>query len=512
MHIRLLIISLGAFGLLAIGATACGGGSNSTTSTQSGAAPGTATPASSATPAAIADLAHAVVEIIAVNSSATPVWSGSGTLISADGLILTNGHVIDNRKNEYSALQVGLTTASDQPPDIKYTAEVKTVDYAIDLAVIKITKTIDGSPVHDTFPFVKIGNSDKVDIGQNLQILGYPGIGGQTITFTRGSVSGFTSEHSVGNRAWIKTDATIAGGNSGGLAVNDNGELIGVPSIVGAGAGGQTVDCRYLQDTNGDGKIDSNDTCVPVGGFINGVRPVNLASNLIADAESGTPYVSPYQVDNGAQATPVGGSFDTSNVSFNNITFSPDVTSNDQPTNTVVVLPSNPQKVCAFWDYSGMQDGMSWDADWYIDGTLDKQGSIIGSTWTGGQSGNWWTCITDQTGLADGAYEVVLQVEGKPISGSAIYVGDSHKVVNLQIDNQGSIEICAAAISPVTAQNWGSDKLGPGVTIPPGQSDTIQVGTGDYDFLMVDCSGNTISQDTKLSITADATYTVTDQP
>jgi S1-C subfamily serine protease len=503
-----LIISLALVGVLAV-ATACGGGDNTTTATPKASASASPTPAP--TVEGVSDLAHAVVEIIAVDSGGNPVWWGSGTLISADGLILTNGHVIDNRKNEYKTLQIALTVVQDEPPDVKYTAEIQTVDYAIDLAVIKITKTIGGNAVHDTFPFVKVGDSDNVNIGDSLQILGYPGIGGETITYTRGAVSGFTSEHSVGNRAWIKTDATIAGGNSGGLAINDQGKLIGVPSITGSGSQGQTVDCRPLADTNGDHVVDSNDTCVPVGGFINGLRPVNLAQNLIADAESGTAYVSPYQQDNGAQATPVGGTFDTSNISFKNITFSSDVTSNDQPVDTVIAFPSAPQNVCAFWDYSGMQDGMSWEADWYIDGTLDQQGSIVGSTWAGGGSGNWWVCVTDQKGLPDGTYEVVLQVEGNPQAASALYVGDDHKVVDFEIDNQGSAEICAAAISPVKAQNWGGDKLGSGVTVPSGSTRTLKLATGDYDILMVDCSGTTILQDTGVSITKSGTYTVTDQ-
>jgi S1-C subfamily serine protease len=203
MRSPLLIISLALIGVLAV-TTACGGGDNTATATPSAAAGAAVSPTPLATVEGVSDLAHAVVEIIAVDSSGNPVWSGSGTLISADGLILTNGHVIDNRKNEYQTLQVALTVVADQPPDVKYTAEVQTVDYAIDLAVIKITKTIEGDAVHDTFPFVKVGDSDKVNIGDDLQILGYPGIGGATITFTRGSVSGFTSEHSVGNRAWIR--------------------------------------------------------------------------------------------------------------------------------------------------------------------------------------------------------------------------------------------------------------------------------------------------------------------
>lgn len=63
--------------------------------------------------------------------------------------------------------------------------------------------------------------------------MGYPGIGGEMTTFTKGVVSDFTCERGVEGRAFIKTDATIAGGNSGGLVANQQGESVGVPTQVG---------------------------------------------------------------------------------------------------------------------------------------------------------------------------------------------------------------------------------------------------------------------------------------
>jgi S1-C subfamily serine protease len=224
-------------------------------------------------PVAVEDLAHAVVQIEALDSLGDPVWTGSGTFISSDGLILTNGHVVDDRAGEYDSLAVATTTETDEPPESKYLTEIVAVDYALDLAIVQVTSDLDGNDVTEEFPFVPTGDSESVEIGDNIRILGYPGIGGDTITFTNGVVSGFTSERSVEGRAWIKTDATIAGGNSGGLAVDAAGRLIGVPTIVGSGADQETVDCRYIADTNRDGSIDDNDTCVPVGGFINGCAP-----------------------------------------------------------------------------------------------------------------------------------------------------------------------------------------------------------------------------------------------
>jgi len=90
------------------------------------------------------------------------------------------------------------------------------------------------------------------------------------------------------------------------LAVNQNGELIGVPTQLGYGGDDQFVDCRVLADTNRDGYVDDDDTCVPTGGFINALRPVKLALPLIEAAKRGevnfvaeenaAPVVAPVQV------------------------------------------------------------------------------------------------------------------------------------------------------------------------------------------------------------------------
>src|SRR3990172_273808 len=217
---------------------------------------GTGTPETSAAAVKIGDLARAVVQIQALDAGDQAVWHGSGTLISEDGLVLTNGHVVDERFDEYDHLGVAITEKTEDPPELKYVAEIAAVDYALDLAVVRIAEDLEGAAVDETFPFVATGNSDAVEIGDEVRILGYPGIGGETITFTDGVVSGFTAERSVGGRAWIKTDATIAGGHSRGAAVDASGKLIGVPTITGSGSEASAVDCRQIEDTNRDGTID----------------------------------------------------------------------------------------------------------------------------------------------------------------------------------------------------------------------------------------------------------------
>lgn len=227
---------------------------------------------------------------------------GSGTILSPDGYILTNYHVVDvsdlveevktqkGVKIREGEMVVLITKRSDQPPIASYIAEVLVGSPELDLAIIRIKTDLSGKAVDPTalnLPFVPLGDSDEIDLGDKLNIFGYPAIGGNTITFSSGNVSGFDSEDDVEGRAWIKTDATISGGNSGGTGVDDDGKLIGVPTRIFSNKDGQFVDCRRLADTNGDGKITEDDSCIPVGGFINALRPVNLAKPLIEEASDG---------------------------------------------------------------------------------------------------------------------------------------------------------------------------------------------------------------------------------
>lgn len=237
---------------------------------------------------------EAVVQIVALyyeGSQLVQGWTGSGSIISPDGLILTNAHVVlPDRYFPVDALAIAFTVAEDRPPEIMYFAEVLQADAALDIAVIGITADLDGNPVNQAaldLPYVPMGNADNLRLGDAITILGYPGIGGETITLTRGEVSGFTAESGRGSRAFIKTSATIAGGNSGGLAADDEGYLIGIPTQLGYGGDNQYVDCRVLADTNRDGYVDDRDSCVPTGGFINALRPINLALPLIEAASEG---------------------------------------------------------------------------------------------------------------------------------------------------------------------------------------------------------------------------------
>jgi len=218
-------------------------------------------------------------------------WTGSGTIISSDGYILTNAHVVlPDRFFPVDALIVALSLQEDRPPEPTYYAEVVQADEDLDVAVIRVTTDMDGNPLDHAslnLPAVPLGNSDELRLGDTIRIIGYPGIGGETITVTPGEVGGFTSEPGRGDRAFIKTSATISGGNSGGMAADLQGYIIGIPTQLGYGGDDQFVDCRVLADTNRDGVIDDDDSCVPTGGFINALRPITLAMPLIEAALRG---------------------------------------------------------------------------------------------------------------------------------------------------------------------------------------------------------------------------------
>ena len=243
-----------------------------------------------ATPVAIPY--DAVVKLIAkikYSSLLRNVWSGSGTIITSDGLILTNAHLVDpGPRAEADTFVIGITIDPAEPPVEMFFAEAVIVDKKLDLAILKIAtdlkfKEVDWKKV--ILPTVKLGDSDLLRLGDTLTILGYPGIGGDTITLTSGNVGGFTSQAGYGDRAYIKTAANISGGTSGGLAMDVTGKMVAIPAQLGSGDDQTLVDCRVIADTNGDGRINEHDMCIPVGGFINALRPINLALSLIQTAK-----------------------------------------------------------------------------------------------------------------------------------------------------------------------------------------------------------------------------------
>ena len=176
----------------------------------------------------------AVVQVIPLKDDGEPVgWSGSGTIISESGYILTNFHVVGDVETRqiYKNHAILFTEFPDQPPVFKNIAQIVATDPTYDLAVIKINLDNKGNKVNTRFTAMPVGNSNDLIPGDAITMVGYPGISGSTITFTQGLMSGWLGEDfESGGKNWIKTDGKISHGNSGGAAFNERGELIGVPT------------------------------------------------------------------------------------------------------------------------------------------------------------------------------------------------------------------------------------------------------------------------------------------
>lgn len=490
--------ALGIVATMALLLAACG-----TSTSPSPSSRASQEPSAEATPLRPADIAHAVVQVLMITSDGV-VGTGSGTIIDPSGLILTNAHVATPSDVELTELQVAITGASDQPAEPTYDAEVAAADTVLDLAVLRITSALDGSTLPDVFPFVSLGDSDVLDIGDDISIYGYPGIGGNTITFTSGQVSGFTGEAVLGDRAWIKTDATIAGGNSGGLAANADGEIVGIPTR--SGTTSEIVDCRVIVDTNRDGVIDEKDTCVPLGGFINGLRPITLARPLITAALGGVAYEPIGGLpEPGGSPLPSEG-FDTTEVSFGRTTFTTDVTESDEAVDQVDWLPTGAGKLCAVWTYEGMESGMSWEAIWSLDGEVQEEPSFLQQVWALDPTGSFWVCITNETGLTAGVYDLALNVEGEFQAGGFVAVGDDLSPVTLTVVNSSELTICYLYVAPTLAGSWGSDRLGED-TLDPGGEVSFDIPSGHYDLLGRDCDHEDILSETEVDVTTSTTLT-----
>ena len=149
--------------------------------------------------------------------------SGSGVIISNDGYIVTNNHVIDNADN----IEVTMDNKKS------YTAKLIGTDPSTDLALLKIDAK--------DLPYIAYGNSDDVKIGQWVLAVGNPF--NLTSTVTAGIVSAkarninILPEQKFPIESFIQTDEAVNPGNSGGALVNTNGELIGINSAIASNTG-----------------------------------------------------------------------------------------------------------------------------------------------------------------------------------------------------------------------------------------------------------------------------------
>lgn len=164
---------------------------------------------------------------------------GSGVIITADGYILTNNHVVQDAER----ITVTLNDRRELP------AKLIGNDPATDLAVIKIEA--------ENLTYIPFGNSDKVRVGEPVLAIGNPF--NLTSTVTSGIISAKARNmHIIDNprsnetplESFLQTDAAVNSGNSGGALVNSNAELVGIVTAIASGNSGNYIGYSFAIPSN----------------------------------------------------------------------------------------------------------------------------------------------------------------------------------------------------------------------------------------------------------------------
>ena len=193
----------------------------------------------------------------------------------SNGVLVTNYHVINIPKTSRLYDEIFLSLVGDgdtTSSSARYRLKPLLINKEYDLALLRVESDAAGNPLPKsfTFPSIEMGDSRKIRVLEDLFIIGFPEKGGSTITLSQGVVEG---KDILAN--WIKTDARVIHGNSGGAAVNSEGRLIGIPTKV--------VADEQQVDRDGDGFPDDSRRYGAVG-FL---RPSHLVAEMIMQLKDG---------------------------------------------------------------------------------------------------------------------------------------------------------------------------------------------------------------------------------
>ena len=246
-------------------------------------------------------IARAVVRVVALQGG-EDVSSGSGTVVDGRGVIFTNRHVIE--VGEDYRVEV-LENLNDLPVP-RYHARLLGYSLDVDFAVLQIDRDDRGQPIAAdrlALPFIQ-AMAEDARRGDEVFVFGYPGIGDGYLTFTEGIVTSIRDGTIDDQRlaVWYQTDAQISPGNSGGLAVNARGEMVGIPTSVrteertGGRLGGVLPVNALLAALNRGLETDVSRiaaaTAAPVieGGTLDFDQAPTFGSAEFADDFTGDPY------------------------------------------------------------------------------------------------------------------------------------------------------------------------------------------------------------------------------
>ncbi len=355
----------------------------------------------------------ATVKIIILDPDGKPFGTCSGTHVG-DGYIVANWHCVGHTdlygaddtgmglKNGDTYNPDGLVVIAPQKdpkqlPKPTFIARVVAGNPDVDVSVVKIISMLDQkTALPSTLPMgvMTQDDSEKVNVGDPVYIFGYPGAGGDLITYSEGTISGFEDQTGDGEPDSFKTTAAISPGNSGGLAVDQDGNQIGIPTY---------------QSTVGSG--------------LGGLREINIAVPYIAQAKElggATPGTTKPGITAtpGPQATPGG-----TNSPFGPLTFGTDVQSG-KLVSEGTAFPTGTAQIIGAFPFQGMRNGMKWGWVWQYNGktVIDSRNK---ATWEDGASGVTAVQLSNDGGLPDGSYTSVLYVSNAPVQQGSFTIGSA---------------------------------------------------------------------------------------
>lgn len=345
--------------------------------------------------------------------------AGSGTLLSRDGLILTNAHNTQQTEScPGDTLIIALSTRVGEPPVPLYRASIVQVAPGLDIALLRINQDIDGRQLNReelALPFVELGDSSRVALDDTIVVLGYSSLADEPVQVLRGTISGFTEEP-IGDKSWLKTSASIPGLMSGGGAYNSDGELIGIPTTTLPPLQSDTRECRALQDTNGDRLINASDICVPIGGFINALRASNFARPLFRSA------ALDLNVDVDTAAEDALRTSEDPEVS--RLFFVSSVNEAGLPSTIVTSLPTGSSSLYLFFDYANMTPETTIELRVATNNIPNPVYSLAPIRWSGGTNGTWYIGSSGQV-WENGVYDFTIFIDGVAESTANIVIGGS---------------------------------------------------------------------------------------
>ncbi len=230
-----------------------------------------------------------VVSVISTTSEGQ--GSGSGVIMSKDGYIITNNHVVEGAQS----VSVQLSDSSSLDATIVGT------DEQTDLAVIKVESSTDLTPA-------EFGDSDQLQPGEYAYAIGSPGGVQFANTITGGRISAINRDLTVNDRVMslIQTDASINNGNSGGALINEYGQVVGITSakLSGNAFGSATVEGMGFAIPINTAK-DIVDEIIQ-NGYVSGRPSIGITGRNVSSQDGSISGVQVYSIDSRAKAASEG--------------------------------------------------------------------------------------------------------------------------------------------------------------------------------------------------------------